>query len=81
MEGKKLHTGGRRITRPSNKTYRRSSVAIATEMVKNFSDRPGVIGWQIDNELTLFLRGDAIAIIASRAFRIGSEPSTVRWIS
>ena len=52
-KGQKLHTGGRRFTCPSNKTYRRLSVAIATEMAKNFSDTPGVIGWQIDNEMTL----------------------------
>jgi beta-galactosidase len=52
-KGQKLHTGGRRFTCPSNKTYRRLSVAIATEMAKNFADTPGVIGWQIDNEMTL----------------------------
>jgi beta-galactosidase len=52
-KGQKLHTGGRRFTCPSNKTYRRLSVRIATEMAKNFADTPGVIGWQIDNEMTL----------------------------
>jgi len=52
-KGQKLHVGGRRFTCPSNKTYRRLSVAIATEMAKNFADTPGVIGWQIDNEMTL----------------------------
>ena len=52
-QGQKLHTGGRRFTCPSNKTYRRLSVAISTEMAKNFADTPGVIGWQIDNEMTL----------------------------
>jgi beta-galactosidase len=52
-QGQKLHTGGRRFTCPSNKTYRRLSVAIATEMARNFADASGVIGWQIDNEMTL----------------------------
>jgi beta-galactosidase len=52
-QGQKLHSGGRRFTCPSNKTYRRLSVAIATAMARNFADAPGVIGWQIDNEMTL----------------------------
>lgn len=51
--GMTLATGARRFTCPTNKTYRRLSLAIATEMAKAFSAAPGVIGWQIDNELTL----------------------------
>lgn len=51
--GEKLHTGGRRFTCPTNATYRRLSVNIATEMARTFSQHPAVIGWQIDNEFTL----------------------------
>ena len=52
-KGEKLHPGGRRFTCPTNATYRRLSLIIATEMAKNFAQHPGVIGWQIDNEFTL----------------------------
>ena len=52
-EGERLHPGGRRFTCPTNQTYRRLSLAIASEMARAFADAPGVIGWQIDNELTL----------------------------
>jgi len=51
--GAPLHPGGRRFTCPTNKTYRRLSLAVANEMARAFMDAPGVIGWQIDNELTL----------------------------
>ena len=52
-QGEPLHPGGRRFTCPTNKIYRRLSNAIATEMARTFADTPGIIGWQIDNELTL----------------------------
>jgi beta-galactosidase len=52
-QGQKLHPGGRRFTCPTNLTYRRLSLAIATEMAHAFANDAGVIGWQIDNELTL----------------------------
>jgi beta-galactosidase len=52
-EGITLSPEGRRFTCPTNKTYRRLALAIATEMAQNFHATPGVIGWQIDNELTL----------------------------
>jgi beta-galactosidase len=51
--GMTLGPEGRRFTCPTNKTYRRLSLNVATEMAKNFASTPGVIGWQIDNELTL----------------------------
>lgn len=51
--GVSLNPGSRRFTCPTNATYRRLSVAIATQMAQKFSSTPGVIGWQIDNELTL----------------------------
>jgi beta-galactosidase len=52
-QGVTLSPGSRRFTCPTNATYRRLSDAIATEMAKHFASTPGVIGWQIDNELTL----------------------------
>ncbi|MFT4111527.1 beta-galactosidase [Silvibacterium sp.] len=51
--GVTLAPGTRRFTCPTNTTYRRLSVNIATEMAKHFASTPGIIGWQIDNELTL----------------------------
>lgn len=51
--GEKLHPGGRRFTCPTNRIYRRLALAIATEMARSFAAVPGVIGWQIDNEMTL----------------------------
>jgi beta-galactosidase len=52
-QGMTVQPGGRRFTCPTNKTYRRLSLAIATEMARAFADTLGVIGWQIDNEFTL----------------------------
>ena len=52
-KGERLHPGGRRFTCPTNQVYRRLSLSIASAMAREFADTPGVIGWQIDNELTL----------------------------
>jgi beta-galactosidase len=52
-QGMTVQPGGRRFTCPTNKTYRRLSLAIATEMAHAFADTSGIIGWQIDNEFTL----------------------------
>src|SRR5215471_16440566 len=52
-DGATVWPGGRRFTCPSNRTYRRLSLGMATEMAKTFANTPGVIGWQIDNEYTL----------------------------
>jgi beta-galactosidase len=52
-QGMTVSPGGRRFTCPTNKVYRKLSLAIATEMARAFADTPGVIGWQIDNEFTL----------------------------
>ena len=51
--GLTLSPGARRFTCPTNATYRRLSLAVATEMARHFGSTPGVIGWQIDNEFTL----------------------------
>jgi beta-galactosidase len=51
--GMTLSPGARRFTCPTNKTYRGLSLAIAKQMAQTFASTPGVIGWQIDNELTL----------------------------
>jgi beta-galactosidase len=52
-EGMTISPGGRRFTCPTSKVYRRLSLAIASEMARAFTNTPGVIGWQIDNEFTL----------------------------
>jgi len=70
--GMTLSPGSRRFTCPTNATYRRLSVAIATQMAQNFASAPGVIGWQIDNEFTL---GDS-ARCYCRYCREGFE----RWL-
>lgn len=51
--GVTLSPGTRRFTCPTNAAYRRLSLSIATEMAHAFATSPGIIGWQIDNELTL----------------------------
>jgi beta-galactosidase len=51
--GVTLATGSRRFTCPTNQTYRRLSLAIATAMAQAFASEAAVVGWQIDNELTL----------------------------
>ena len=51
--GERLHPGGRRFTCPTNPTYRRLALAVATQMARKFAEHAAVIGWQIDNELTL----------------------------
>jgi beta-galactosidase len=51
--GVTLSPGTRRFTCPTNFNYRRLANAVTTEMAKAFSSVPGVVGWQIDNELTL----------------------------
>ena len=51
--GVTLSPGTRRFTCPTNATYRRLSLAVATAMARAFSSTPGIIGWQIDNEFTL----------------------------
>jgi beta-galactosidase len=52
-QGMTVQPGGRRFTCPTNQTYRRLSLTVATEMARAFADTPGIIGWQIDNEFIL----------------------------
>ena len=51
--GERLRPGGRRFSCHTNATYRRLALAVATQMANAFRNSPAVIGWQIDNELTL----------------------------
>lgn len=53
QDGMTVQPGGRRFTCPTNKLYRKLSLAIATQMAETFANTSGVIGWQIDNEFTL----------------------------
>ncbi|MCF2650151.1 beta-galactosidase [Niallia circulans] len=43
--------GARRHYNYNSENYRRLSSAIVTEMAKHYCGNPGVVGWQIDNEL------------------------------
>jgi beta-galactosidase len=49
MGVKKIH-GDRRSTSYTNETYRQKSAEIAERMAREFGNKPGVIGWQTDNE-------------------------------
>lgn len=50
-EGRRRFFGGRHHCCQSNKTYREHIKRFVTAMSEKFADNPGVIGWQIDNEL------------------------------
>jgi beta-galactosidase len=52
-EGVRLSPGSRRSTCPTIPLYRELSSRIASAMVNRFARRPGIIGWQIDNEPSL----------------------------
>ena len=78
-QGVRLHPGGRRFTCPTNPVYRRLSLSIASEMARVFAETPGVIGWQIDNELTLGSSPAATAISVRSAFRRGCALSMATW--
>lgn len=50
-QGRRRHFGGRHHDCQSNETYRAHIKRFVTAFAKRFADNPGVIGWQIDNEL------------------------------
>lgn len=50
-EGRRRFFGGRHHCCQSNKTYREHVKRFVTAISEKFADNPGVIGWQIDNEL------------------------------
>lgn len=50
-QGRIRHFGGRHHDCQSNSVYREHIGRIVTAMSERFADNPGVIGWQIDNEL------------------------------
>ncbi len=49
--GRVTSHGGRRHCCSNNAHYRAYSARIVEEMAREFADEPGVIGWQIDNEI------------------------------
>ncbi|MEO5641399.1 MAG: beta-galactosidase, partial [Sphingomicrobium sp.] len=51
--GRRLAPGSRRFNCPTNPTYRRLATRMTERMATYFGATPGVIGWQIDNELGL----------------------------
>lgn len=71
-EGLTLRPGARRFTCPTNEIYQRLSLAVAMEMAKTFASSPAVVGWQIDNELTLGESGRCYC----RYCRVGFQ----RWL-
>jgi len=52
-EGLKTTHGGRRDTNYLSEAYRTKSVEITERMAKEFGNKPGVIGWQTDNEFSM----------------------------
>lgn len=50
-QGRVRHFGGRHHDCQSNPTYRAHIKRFVTHMSQRFANNPGVIGWQIDNEL------------------------------
>lgn len=50
-QGRKRHFGGRHHDCQSNAAYREHIRRFVTAMSQRFAENPGVIGWQIDNEL------------------------------
>lgn len=50
-QGRRRFFGGRHHDCQSNEAYRAHVRRIVTAMAERFADNPGVIGWQIDNEL------------------------------
>lgn len=50
-EGRRRFFGGRHHDCQSNPIYRAHIKQFVTAFAKRFADNPGVIGWQIDNEL------------------------------
>ncbi|MGF1635855.1 MAG: beta-galactosidase, partial [Cyclobacteriaceae bacterium] len=46
--------GARRNTNYTNELWRKKATGIAEKMAVEFGNKPGVIGWQIDNELGLY---------------------------
>lgn len=50
-EGFTLHHGLRRHSNYSSPKYRELCAEIVTRLTEHYADHPGVVGWQIDNEL------------------------------
>jgi len=51
QNGVRATYGNRREYCPTNKKYRQYTSQIARMMAEHYRDHPGVVGWQIDNEL------------------------------
>lgn len=53
--------GSRRVSCPTNPRYRAYCRRIVEEMAKEFGNDENIIGWQIDNEITVIARGEGCA--------------------
>ncbi|MEM6562647.1 MAG: beta-galactosidase, partial [Planctomycetota bacterium] len=60
-DGSRKRVGGRRHYSPTSPAMLDASARITTAMAEHFGDRAGVVGWQIDNELSsnMFDQSDA----------------------
>ncbi|MEA3345865.1 MAG: beta-galactosidase [Chloroflexota bacterium] len=68
-EEERIGPGGRRHYCPSSPVYRRLSRRITQEMAVHYAQAPTVIGWQIDNELSLSNPGRCYCPACQRAFQ------------
>ncbi len=53
-DGQRSYHGGRRHCCSNNPHYIEYSLRIVEEQAKAFADHPGIVGWQIDNEIYAF---------------------------
>ncbi|MEM8874691.1 MAG: beta-galactosidase [Planctomycetota bacterium] len=51
-DGRRIRPGGRRHYSPTSPVMLEHTDRIVGKMAEHFGDRPGVVGWQIDNELS-----------------------------
>ena len=53
-DGTRWEAGGRSMTCPSHPRFRAAAERISTALAERFARHPGVIGWQLDNELGMY---------------------------
>ncbi|MGD1275652.1 MAG: beta-galactosidase [Tepidisphaeraceae bacterium] len=53
-DGSRARFGGRRHYNPLSPVFRDAAAGIVSAMADRFGDHPAIIGWQIDNEYSLF---------------------------
>ncbi len=53
-DGRPWDFGGRSMTCPGHPRFRGAAARISTALAQRFANHPGIIGWQLDNELGMF---------------------------